>query len=95
MRTHPAAGARRRLSLVVMVAGYAAAWMMVAPVLTNLARTGLIARHHLDVHPNYHLRHPLYTRKPKAAVDAARPGAAPPRLPPAARPVTGATTGKR
>ncbi|MBV7534926.1 hypothetical protein KW842_04000 [Duganella sp. sic0402] len=61
MHTHPAAGERRRLSLVIMVAGYAAAWMMVVPVMVNLAQTGLIARHHLEAHPNYHLRYPPYS----------------------------------
>ncbi|SDG54293.1 MULTISPECIES: hypothetical protein [unclassified Duganella] len=73
MHTHPAAGERRRLSLVIMVAGYAAVWMMVVPVMANLAQTGLIARHHLDAHPNYHLRYPPYTRDPKTTVDAALP----------------------
>lgn len=68
MHTHPAAGERRRLSLVIMVAGYAAAWMVVAPVLAHLAQAGLIARHHLEAYPNYQLRYPPYTRDPKTAV---------------------------
>ena len=72
MHTHPAAGERHRLSLVIMVAAYAA-WMMVASVLANLAQTGLIARHHLEAHPNYHLRYPPYTRDPNTAVDAVLP----------------------
>lgn len=95
MHTHPAAGERRRLSLVIMVAGYAAAWMVVAPVLAQLAQAGLIARHHLEAYPNYQLRYPPYTRDPKTAVDAAllRACAAPPCLPHAARPVTGAPAG--
>ena len=73
MHTHPAAGERRRLSLVIMVAGYAAAWTIIASVLASLAQSGLIARHHLDAHPNHHLRYPPYTAAPKTAVDTALP----------------------
>lgn len=73
MHTHPAAGERRRLSLVIIVAGYAAAWIMAVPVLANLAQAGFIARHHLEVPPHYHLRHPPCTRDPKTADAAALP----------------------
>lgn len=65
MHTHPAAGERHRLSLLITVAGYAAAWMIAVPVMANLAQSGLIARHHLEVHPSYPLRYPLDTRDPK------------------------------
>ncbi|WP_343729729.1 hypothetical protein [Duganella sp.] len=58
MHIHPAASERRRLSLVIILAGYAAAWVVVVPVLANLAQTGVVARHHLEAHPTYHLRYP-------------------------------------
>ena len=73
MHTHPVAGKRRRLSFVIMVAGYAAAWMVAVPVLANLAQTGFIARHHLEALPNHHLPYPPYARdlKTVAAMPAA------------------------
>lgn len=98
MHTHPVAGKRRRLSFVIMVAGYAAAWMVAVPVLANLAQTGFIARHHLEALPNHHLRYPPYAGDAKTAVDAAMPvagragsgGRSPPCLPSGVRPMTGA-----